>query len=77
MAIYDQLAGVAQAGGSVALICGRCVVPAEDARTPSTILKVCANCGTPLGEWATEAERDAELEDFNERVRRASGQPGG
>jgi len=34
-----------------------------------TILTVCSNCGLPLGEWTTEAERNAELHEFAEKVR--------
>ncbi len=70
MAIYDQLAGVAGPGGTVVLVCKKCMVAAQDARTPSTIVKVCSKCGTPLGEWTTAAERDAELREFEERVKR-------
>jgi hypothetical protein len=36
------------------------------------ILKVCSNCGMPLGEWRTEAERDAELHELAEKVRQQS-----
>lgn len=70
MAIYDLLAGVAGPGGSVTLICKKCVAAAQDAKASLTILKVCSLCGMPLGEWKTEAERDAELQDFVERVKR-------
>ncbi len=69
--IYDQLKGVKDARGRILLLCKECNSPAQDARA-LTILKVCSNCGMPLAEWATEAERDAELHEFAERVRRQS-----
>jgi hypothetical protein len=37
-----------------------------------TILKLCSNCGLPSGEWATDAERDAELNEFAGRVQAQS-----
>ena len=69
MAIYDLLAGVAGPGGTVNLICKRCVTAAQDASTSESILKVCSICGMPLGEWKTVAERDAELRDFIDQVK--------
>lgn len=70
MAIYDQMMGATGVGGHVILLCKTCEAPAQDAKTASTVLKVCSKCGTPLGEWKTEAERNAELRDFAERVKR-------
>ncbi len=70
MAIYDQLMGAPGVGGRVVLLCKVCKAPAQDAQS-TTILKVCSKCGTPLGEWETEVERDAELKDFEETVKRA------
>jgi len=69
MPIYDQLMGAPGAGGRVVLLCKVCKAPAQDAKS-TMILKVCSKCGTPLGEWATEAERDAELEEFGDKVKR-------
>jgi hypothetical protein len=69
MTIYDQLMGAPGAGGRVVLLCKVCKAPAQDAKS-TAILKVCSKCGTPLGEWATEAERDAELKEFGENVKR-------
>ena len=69
MAIYDQLMGAPGVGGRVVLLCKVCKAPAQDAKS-TTILKVCSKCGTPLGEWATEAQRDAELKEFEEKVKR-------
>jgi len=69
MAIYEQLMGAPGAGGRVVLLCKTCKAPAEDAHS-TTILKVCPKCGIPLGEWKTEAERDAELKEFEETIRR-------
>ena len=66
--IYDQLVGVITDGGRIQLLCGECKAPAQDCKS-LTIQKVCVRCGIPLGEWMTEAERDAELNDFAEKVR--------
>jgi hypothetical protein len=75
MAIYDQLAGAPGAGGRVVLICKKCQVAAEDAKTGQTVLKVCPQCGTPLGEWNTEAERNAELEEFQNKAKMYNAPP--
>lgn len=69
MAIYDQLMGAPGAGGRVVLLCRTCLVPAEDAKS-TTVLKVCPKCGTLLGDWKTEVERDAELKEFGENVKK-------
>jgi hypothetical protein len=69
--IYDQLMGVRDSTGHVQLLCKECKAPAQDARS-LTLLKVCSECGVPLGEWITEAERDAELHQFAEKVRQQS-----
>jgi predicted amidophosphoribosyltransferase len=69
--IYDRLMGVKDNMGHILLLCKKCNAPAQDAKT-STILKVCSNCGLPLGEWRTEAERNAELRKFAEQIRRQS-----
>ena len=69
--IYDQLMGVKDARGRILLLCKECNSPAQDEKT-IMILKVCSNCGMPLGEWRTEAERDAELHEFAEKVRQQS-----
>lgn len=71
MTIYNQLMGARGVGGRgrVVLLCKTCKAQAQDAKS-TTILKVCSKCGTPLGEWATEAERDAELKEFEEDVKR-------
>ena len=69
--IYDQLMGVKDNTGHILLLCKECDAPAQDAKS-LTILKVCSNCGTPLGEWTTEAERNTELHEFAERVRQQS-----
>jgi hypothetical protein len=71
MMIYDQLMGVKDARGRILLLCKECNSPAQDEKT-IMILKVCSNCGMPLGEWTTEAERNAELHEFAERVRQQS-----
>jgi predicted amidophosphoribosyltransferase len=71
MMIYDQLMGVKDKTGHILLLCKECNAPAQNAKS-LTILKVCSNCGQPLGEWATEAERDAELHEFAEKVRQQS-----
>jgi phage FluMu protein Com len=52
------------------LQCKRCRAVAVEAKTDVTILIVCPRCGTPLGEWATEAERDTELKEFTEKFRK-------
>jgi len=70
MAIYELLGGTAGPGGTVQLICRKCVAAAQDATSESTILKVCSNCGMPLGEWSSVAERDAELITFAAEVKR-------
>jgi hypothetical protein len=62
MAIYERMSATV-VRGRVMLVCGDCGGPAIDA-TSEQILKVCSRCGKPLGEWATEAERDAELSGF-------------
>ena len=67
--IYSQLLGVKDNQGHVLLLCNDCKAAARDARA-LTILKVCSNCGIPLGEWLTEAERDTELEAFAAEVKR-------
>ena len=69
--IYDRLTGVKDKMGHILLLCKECNAPAQDAKT-LTILKVCSNCGMPLGEWTMEAERNAELHEFAEKVRRQS-----
>ena len=66
--IYDQLVGVTTDGGHILLLCAECKSPAKDCKS-LTIQKVCVRCGIPLGEWITEAERDAELREFAEKVR--------
>lgn len=33
------------------------------------ILKVCSFCGSPLGEWDTENQRDTELREFRANAR--------
>jgi len=45
---------------------------ARSATHPLKMRKVCSNLGMPLGEWRTEAERDAELHEFAEKVRHQS-----
>jgi NMD protein affecting ribosome stability and mRNA decay len=67
--IYAQMMGVKDNQGHVLLLCSECNSPAQDARA-LTILKVCSNCGIPLGEWITETERDTELEVFAAEVKR-------
>ena len=69
--IYDQLMGVKDATGHIQLVCKLCKMPAKDGRGP-TLLKVCSKCGVRLGEWITEAQRNAELREFAERVRQQS-----
>jgi hypothetical protein len=69
--IYDQLMGVKDTDGHVLLLCSECTAPAQDAKS-LTFLKVCSKCGIPLGEWTTEAERNAELHEFAEKVRKQS-----
>ncbi len=69
--IYDNLMGVKDAQGRILLLCSECNAPAQHAKS-LTILKVCSNCGILLGEWATEALRDAELHEFAEKVRQQS-----
>jgi hypothetical protein len=71
MAIYDGLMGAPNSDGRVVFLCKVCKAPAQDAKS-TRILKVCSICGTPLGEWETEAERDAELNDFADTVKRAA-----
>jgi hypothetical protein len=61
--IYDQLMGVKDVRGHVQLFCKLCNAPAQDGKG-LTVLKVCSKCGVPLGEWITEAERNAELREF-------------
>jgi hypothetical protein len=46
---------------------------AEDSKSEK-LLKVCSNCGTPLGKWSSEAERDAELGIFEEEFK-STGSP--
>jgi hypothetical protein len=65
--IYDQLMGVKDATGHVQLFCKACKAPAKDSRG-ATVLKVCSQCGIRLGEWVTEAERNAELREFAKKV---------
>jgi NMD protein affecting ribosome stability and mRNA decay len=66
--IYDQMVGVKDATGHVQLLCKVCNAPAKDARSV-TVLKVCSKCGMRLGEWRTEAERNAELREFAAKVK--------
>ena len=69
--IHELLRGAPGPGGTVQLVCGKCVAVAQDAFTEnSRVLKVCSKCGAPLGEWATVAERDAELAVFVEEIKR-------
>jgi hypothetical protein len=35
-------------------------------------MKICSECGVPLGEWIDEDDRDAELHQFAEKVRQQS-----
>jgi hypothetical protein len=65
--IYPQLMGVRDSTGHVQLFCKLCNAPAQDGRG-LTVLKVCSKCGVPLGEWITEAERNAELREFAKKV---------
>ncbi len=67
MAIYAQMNGK-MTSGRVVLSCGHCGGAAIDAAS-HTIVKVCSNCGTVLGEWETEEQRDAELTEFVEGVK--------
>jgi predicted amidophosphoribosyltransferase len=69
--IYDRLMGVKDSMGHILLLCRECNAPAQNAKT-SMILKVCSQCGLPLGEWTTEAERNAQLREFAEKIRRQS-----
>jgi hypothetical protein len=76
MAIHELMSATV-VGGHVTLICRECRAPAVDAAsaedvTLERILKVCSHCGMPLGEWATEAERDAELRGFVARAKQHS-----
>jgi hypothetical protein len=72
MTIHERLMGSPNVSGCVDLLCRVCSVPAQDAKS-DRLLKVCPQCGMPLGEWDIEAERDAEIRDFEETVKRASG----
>jgi hypothetical protein len=72
MAIHERLMGAPGDGGGVDLSCRICKVPAEDAGS-TKLLKVCPKCGMPLAEWETEAERNSELKDFEESVKRGYG----
>jgi hypothetical protein len=70
MAIYERLSATV-VDGHVELVCKECRAPAIDA-TSEHVLKVCSNCGMPLGEWASEAERDAELKGFVDTAKQHS-----
>jgi ribosomal protein L34E len=72
MPIHGLLMGLLDAYGHVILMCRDCNTPAEDAKTAETILKVCPQCGTPLGEWATETKRNAELRKWAKRIKRTA-----
>jgi hypothetical protein len=72
MPIYEQLMGVLDASGHVVLMCRVCKTPAKDANTPKTILKVCSQCGMPLGEWGSKPQRNAELRKWAQRVKQAA-----
>jgi hypothetical protein len=74
MAIYERLMGEVGLGGHVVLACRECRAPAEDAKSEH-VLKICSSWGMPLGEWATEAERETELRDFQELVKKHSTPP--
>jgi len=67
MTISPQMKGK-MTNGTVVLFCGHCGGPAIDAVSDTT-LKVCSTCGSPLGEWNTAEERDAELTEFADRIR--------
>jgi len=69
--IHPQLIGVKDATGHVQLFCKVCKAPAKDGRG-STFLKVCSKCGVRLGEWITEAQRNAELREFAKKVQQQS-----
>jgi hypothetical protein len=69
MAIYyGNLLPTLDAGGRLVLSCKTCKGPAQDANSGTVLLKVCSNCGMPLGEWETETERQEELKDLAERL---------
>jgi hypothetical protein len=55
--------------GSVVIFCGHCGGPAIDAQSDA-ILKVCSTNGTVLGQWDTAAQRDAELAEFVDGIKR-------
>ena len=69
--IYPQLMGVRDSSGHVQLFCKECKAPTQDTRG-LTLMKICSECGVPLGEWIDEDDRDAELHQFAEKVRQQS-----
>ena len=71
MAIHEQMGGAPGPGGTVVLVCRTHNTAVTDAYSEGRILKVCSFCGTPLGEWNSVAERDAELGVFVEQVKAA------
>jgi hypothetical protein len=71
MAIYELMGGAPGTGDRMVLICKKCLVPAESAKS-NKLLKVCSKCGMPLAEWSTEAERDREIAEFEEKFKAGS-----
>jgi uncharacterized paraquat-inducible protein A len=55
-----KLAAMKDSEDQIVLICNRCKCPIDDRdMTGLTVTKHCPRCGQMLGEWGTEAARDA------------------
>ena len=72
--MIDGLLGVKDVHGLVQFLCQECKIPVNKGKgaqnsSQSTHLLVCPSCGKTLGEWLTEAMRNAELRALAKKVR--------
>jgi len=75
--MIDGLLGVKTVEGQVLFFCKKCQQVAEAAtgatdKADLVYMLICPNCQHTLGEWITQAEQDAELRAFREKVLRGT-----
>jgi hypothetical protein len=73
--MINGLTCVKNTHGGVEFVHAECGAIAEkatgaQAKEELSYLMVCSMCGTPLGEWHTQAEREQELNAFAEKTKR-------
>lgn len=71
--MIDGLMGLPTSKGTVIFVCGKCLLPPEQAfgaqnKNQLVYLLVCGKCQRILGEWASTQERDDELRAFATKV---------